>query len=140
MEDSSDKPVFNIVLGNAEHSLNDMYEALIQDAHHDINFTFTVATTVPDFIRLASDSRTDLAILMPPGNIADDPARPNMTPQESAVHIVQTIKARHPIPVILIAAHPVAREALLAAGADCFLDIPARSAEITSAVAASLAL
>lgn len=130
----------NIVLGKAEQSLNDMYEALIRDAHQDIDFTFTVATTVPDFICLASDNGTDLALFIPPGNIAGDPAKPNMTPQESAVHIVQTIKARHPIPVIVIAAHPVAREALLAAGADYFLDIPARSAEIRSAVAASLAL
>ena len=130
----------NIVLGNAEQLLNEMYAEVIRDAYAGVDFTFTVATTVPDFICLASDSRTDLAILMPPGNIDPDPSRPDTSPEEEAVHIVRTIKARHPIPVIVIAAHPVAREALLAAGADCFLDIPARSAEITSAVAASLAL
>ena len=77
---------------------------------------------------------------MPPVNLAGDPAKPNMTPQESAVHSVQTIKTRRPIPVIVIAAYSVAKEAVLAAVADYLVDIPARSAEIRSTVTASLAL
>ena len=74
------------------------------------------------------------------GNIDADPARPDSTPEQEAVHVIQAIKTRHPIPVICIAAYPVAGDAVLAAGADGCLDIPTRSAEITSAVAACLGL
>ena len=52
---------------------------------------------------------------MPPGNIDLDPARPDTTPQAESVYIVETIKPRHPIPVIVIAAHPVAKGPVLVA-------------------------
>lgn len=136
----SGKRHFRIVLGNREQLLNDMYAEAIRAAFPSIDFTFAIATTVPNFINLAADNRTDLAILMPPGNIDADPARPDSTPEEAAIHVIQEIKSRHPIPVICIAAHPVDGDAVLAAGADCFLDIPAQSAEITSAVATCLGL
>lgn len=130
----------NIVLGNREEALNEYYVQAIRQARPDIEFIFNVATTVPDFIRLACDNRSDLALFMPPGNIASDPARPDATPQEDAVHIVTTIKAMNPISVIVVAASPVAAEALLAAGADQFIHVPAMSAEIESALAACLKL
>ena len=44
----------NIVLGNREEAVNDMYEVVIKHAHPDIDFTFSVAMTVPDFIAKAS--------------------------------------------------------------------------------------
>ena len=70
----------------------------------------------------------------------DTSIRPNTTAQEEAVHVIQAIKTAHPIPVIVVAVHPVAGDAVLAAGADGCLDIPARSPEITSAVATCLGL
>ncbi len=126
----------SVVIGNSKRELNEMYRQIIRDAHPDIDFTFTVATTVPGFIQLACDGRTDLAIFMPPGNIEPDPARPYTTPEEEAVQIVWTINSRHPILVIVVAVASISAAAVLAAGADCFLDIPAQSTEIRSAVAA----
>lgn len=121
-------------VGNREEALNDMYSEVIRAAFQSIDFTFTIATTVSSFITQASDSSTNLAILMPPGNIDSDPVRPNTTAQEEAVHVIQAIKTAHPIPLIVIAAHPITRETVLAAGADCFPDIPAESTAIRNAV------
>ena len=131
---------FKIVLGNREEMLNEMYLRGIRSAFPAIDINFVVATTVPDFIRMACDSNTDLGLFIPPGNIDSDPARPDTSPEEDAVYIVRTIKNTHSIPVIVIAAHPVAREPVLAAGADCFLEIPAQSSDVTKAVAACLKL
>lgn len=131
---------FNIVLGNREEMLNEMYQRSIRSTYPDIDFSFSVATTVPDFIRMACDQHTDLGLFIPPGNIESDPAMPDTSPEDAAVYIVRTIKATHPIPVIVIAAHPVARATVLAAGADCFLDIPAQSVDVTKAVAVFLKL
>ncbi len=103
----------SVVIDNAKRELNEMCRQIIRDAHPDIDFTFTVATTVPGFIQLACNRRTDLALLMPPGNIEPDPARPYTTPQEEAVHIVETIKARHPIPVIVVAVASISAAAFL---------------------------
>jgi hypothetical protein len=77
-------------------------------------------------------------MFMPPGNLDSDPARPDATPQEEAVRIVEAIKARRPIPVIVIAAQPEAREPVLAAGADYFLGVPAQPWELSAAVAGCL--
>lgn len=129
-----------IALGNSEQALNDMYAQVIRGGQPEIDFRFTVATTVLDFMRLASDSGTDLALFMPPGNIVPDPARPYTTPEEEAVHIVRTIRAKCQVPIICIAAYPVAEEAVLAAGADRFLYVPAQPDQIRSAVAACLKL
>ena len=136
----SSRRQINVVIGNREEALNDMYTEIIRHAYPAIDFSFTVAKTAPDFIAQASDSSTDLAILMPPGNIDSDPARPDSTPEEEAVHIIQAIKATHPIPIIVVAASPVRAEAVLAAGAEQFIYVPAQSADITSAVAACLKL
>jgi len=136
----SGKRQFRIVLGNREEMLNEMYEQGIRSAYPDIDFSFAVATTVPEFIQMACDRHTDLGLFIPPGNIESDPAMPETSPEEDAVYIVRTIKATHPIPVIVIAAHPVARETVLAAGADCFLDIPAQSLDVAKAVAVLLKL
>ena len=132
------KRQLKIVIGIRELTLNDMVAEVIRDAFPAIDFRFSVVKTVPDFIQLATDNQTHLALFMPPGNIDHDPARPHTTPEEEAVHIVRTIKARHPIPVIVIAAHPVTAEAFLEAGTDHFLHAPARPEEITKALAACL--
>jgi len=136
----SGKQQINVVIGNREETLNDMYVEIIRDDFPSIDFTFSVATTAPDFIAQASDSSTDLALFMPPGNIDADPARPDSTPEEEAVHIIQAIKATHPIPIIVVAASPVRAETVLAAGADQFIYVPAQPGQIESAVAACLKL
>ena len=134
------KQQINVAIGNREEALNDMYTEIIRHAYPAIDFSFTVATRVPDFIELACDQGTNLAILMPPGNIDSDPARPDSTPEEEAVHIIQAIKATHPIPIIVVAASPVRAETVLAAGADQFIYVPAQPGQIESAVAACLKL
>lgn len=134
----SSRRQINVVIGNREEALNDMYTEIIRHAYPAIDFSFTVAKTAPDFIAQASDSSTDLAILMPPGNIDSDPARPNTMPEEEAIYIIQAIKTTHPIPIIVVAAVPVRAETVMAALADCFLDIPAQSTAIRNAVVACL--
>ena len=52
----------SIVVGNREEARSNMYAEVIRDARQDVDFVFSVATTVPDFIQLASDSHTDLAM------------------------------------------------------------------------------
>lgn len=134
------KRQISVVIGNREEALNEYYAQTIRAAFPSIDFTFTVATTVPIFIQIACDSRTDLAILMPPGNIDPDPARPDTTAQGEAVHVIQAIKTTHPIPVIVIAAYPVTAEPALAAGAVQFIYVPAQPGQIESAVRACLKL
>jgi len=136
----SDKRLVKIILGNREEHLNDMHEVVIQSIRPDINFKFTRTARVDVLIQIASDSRPDLIIFMPSGNLEPDPARPSVTPQEAAVFIVKTIKAKHPIPVICIAMQSEAKASVLAAGADLFLDATAGRAEIVSAVASCLKL
>jgi hypothetical protein len=81
-----------------------------------------------------------LALFIPPGNLMSDPGSPAATPEEEAINIIKTIKAKHPIPIIVMAVQYYAREKLLAAGADVFLDLPAQRQPIVDAVTKCLGL
>ena len=69
-----------------------------------------------------------------------DPGSPAATREERDFRIIKTIKAKHPIPIIVMAVQHYARETLLAAGADVFLDISAPAQHIVDAVAKCLGL
>ncbi len=120
--------------------MNRLYEMVIRTAQPDLKFSFEIATHVGAFIALASKPETHLALFMPPGNLIPDPGDTPGTPEQMAIHIVRAIKARRSIPVIVIAVQHHAREALLAAEADAFLDFPAQPQEIADAVARCLGL
>jgi hypothetical protein len=129
-----------IALGNRETVTNTMMEFAVRQAHKDINFHFEAASRAGDFIQLATKPETRLALFIPSGNIDPDPDSPAATLEEETVRIIKTIKAKHPIPLIVIAVQHYSRETLLAAGADVFLDILARPQEIVDAVAKCLGL
>jgi CheY-like chemotaxis protein len=69
-----------------------------------------------------------------------DPGSPAATPEEEAVSIIKAIKGRNRNPIVVMAAEHDARETLLAAGADVFLDIPALPQQILDAIAKCLGL
>ena len=129
-----------IVLGNRETAINELIEMALRQTHKDINFQFASSSRAGDFIQLATRPETRLALFVPPGNIDVDPDRPAATREEETVRIIKTIKAKHPIPIIVIAVQHYSRETLLAAGADVFLDIPAPPQQIVDAVAKCLGL
>ncbi len=112
-----------IVLGNREESLNMLIEAGLRRAHKDINFQFERTSRVVEFIQFATRPETRLAFFMPPVNMDRDPGTSSDTAGEEAVRIVQAIKAKNPIPIIVLTVQCDARDAILAAGADVFLDV-----------------
>lgn len=129
-----------IAIGNQERVVNELYQVAIRAAHPGISFHFETAAHVGVFIALASKPETHLALFKPPGNLIPDPDDAEATPEQVAIRVVRAIKARHSVPIIVIAVQHHAREALLAAGADVFLDFPARPQEIGDAVARCLGL
>ena len=129
-----------IVLGNRETAINELIEMALRQTHKDINFQFASSLRAGDFIQLATRPETRLALFVPPGNIDVDPDSPAATREGETVRIIKTIKAKHPIPIIVMAVQHYARETLLAAGADVFLDIPAQGEQIVDAVARCLGL
>jgi hypothetical protein len=129
-----------VVLGNREALVNDMVEAAVRLTHDGINFRFETASRASDFIALATRPETRLAMFIPPGNIDTDPGISCATPEEEAVRIIKAVKAKNPIPIIVMAVQSSARRMLLAAGASAFLEIPAQAQEIADAVAKCLGL
>jgi hypothetical protein len=129
-----------IVLGNQETPINVMVETVLRLTHKDINFQFETASRVGDFIQLAVRPETRLAIFIPPGNLQPDPGASCATPEQEAVRIIKLVKAKNPIPIIVMAVQDYARAMVQAAGADVFLDFPARPQEIADAVARCLGL
>ncbi len=112
-----------IVLGNREESVNMLIMAGLRRSHKDVHFQFETTARVREFIQLATSPETRLAFFMPPGNIDRDPGASCDTPGLEAVRIVQSIKARNPIPIIVLTVQCDARDAILAAGADVVLDV-----------------
>jgi len=129
-----------IVLGNRETAINKLIEMALRQTHEDINFQFASSSKAGDFIQLATRPETRLALFVPPGNIDVDLDSPAATLEEETVRIIKAIKAKHPIPIIVMAVQHYSRETLLAAGADVFLDIPAQGQQIVDAVAKCLGL
>ncbi|MCX6927108.1 MAG: putative molybdenum carrier protein [Verrucomicrobia bacterium] len=129
-----------IVLGNRETIINEMMEMAVRLTHKGISFHFDTATRASDLILLAARPETRLVLFVPPGNIDVDPESPAATREGETVRIIKTIKAKHPIPIIVMAVQQYAREMLLAAGADVFLDIQAPAQLIVDAVAKCLGL
>ena len=129
-----------IVLGNRETAINELIEMALRQTHKDINFQFASSSRAGDLIQLATRPETQLALFVPPGNIDPDPDSPAATREGETVRIIRAIKAKHPIPIIVMAVQHYAREKLLAAGADVFLDIPAPAQQIVDAVAKCLGL
>lgn len=122
-----------VALGNRETMINELIECAVRLAHEDINFRFEAASGVGEFIKLATRPETRLALFIPPGNLEADPGSPAVTPEEEAVRIIAAIKTRHPIPIIVMAVQIDARERLLAAGADIFLELTAPLEQIIDA-------
>ena len=79
-------------------------------------------------------------MFMPPGNLKQGSGDPVPTQRLDAAGIVQAVKARRSIPVIVISAEPDDRAAVLAAGAEVFLELPAQPQEVADAVAQCLGL
>jgi hypothetical protein len=129
-----------IVLGNRETAINELIEMALRQTHKDINFQFASSSREGDFIKLATRPETRLALFVPPGNIDVEPGSPAATGEAVSIRIIQAIKAKHPIPIIVMAVQHYSRETLLAAGADVFLDIPAQGQQIVDAVAKCLGL
>jgi hypothetical protein len=136
---ASGNPV-GIVLGNRETISNEMIETAVRLTHKGVSFHFDTATRASDLILLATRPETRLVLFVPPGSIDVDPDSPAATREEETVRIIKTIKAKHQIPIIVMAVQHYARETLLAAGADVFLDIQAPAQLIVDAVAKCLGL
>ncbi len=117
-----------------------MFELGIRLAQPGVNFRFERASYVGEFIALASKPDTRLGLFIPPGNLKEGSGDPVPTPVLDAAGIVQAIKARRSLPVIVISAEPDDRAPVVAAGADVFLDLPAQLQEVAHAVAKCLGL
>jgi hypothetical protein len=129
-----------VVLGNRETGVNQLIEVAVRRTHKDINFQFASSSRAGDFIQLATRPETRLALFVPPANIDPDPESPALTRKAETIRIIREIKSKHPIPIIVMAVQHYAREELLAAGADVFLDIVAPAQQIVDAVARCLGL
>ena len=129
-----------IVIGNQEEAVNEMYQAAIRLAHSGINFHFTSASYVGEFIALASKPDTRLAMFTTQGNLKQGSGDPVPTQRLDAAGIVRAIKSKRSLPVIVISTEPDDKAAVVAAGADVFLDLPAQPQHVADAVAQCLGL
>ena len=129
-----------IVLGNRETMINATLKAVLGQAYKEIDFHFESATRAGDFIELATRPETRLALFIPPGNIDPEPGISKATVEDEIVRIITTIKAKNPIPLIVLAVQSHAREMALASGANFFFDIPTPALDIADAVAKCLGL
>lgn len=130
----------NIIIGDEQNRLNRICQAVFRRAYPGMSVHCTLVTFIGEFIAAASEPHTHLAMFITGGNLNQGSGDPVPTRQMDAAGIVRSIKTQRSIPVIVASVEQDAREAVLAAGADAFLDLPIHPQQIADAIARCLGL
>ncbi len=131
----------HVLFGNSEGLLNDLMEVLVQQACGQ-KVASTCTRTIEDLIRQGASGKFDLVIIVPNNLIPPSPCGSGYDAFAEAAQAIQTMKERHAIPVLALAAFNKQGEQhrLRKTGADLLITLPFQASDFLGAVAALLGI